>query len=74
MQTDYLVVFGSLAVLVSLPALLNAFSRGDPPRVWGVLAIAGFGMLAAGFGSAGSGYTYDDLPDAYGRVFAGLVN
>ena len=41
MTDDYMVVFGCLAVLASLPGLLNAYSGGRSPGVWAVLLIAG---------------------------------
>ena len=70
MDNDFLFVFGILAVLASAPGLLNAFSRGDKPGVWAVLAIAGFGLIAVVLVQNPNTYTFENFPATFGRVFS----
>lgn len=74
MHADFMIVLGSLSILAAAPALLNGYSRGEGPGVWGVLMIAGFGLITAALATNPTGYSYDTLPRAFGHVFSQLVN
>ena len=74
MTDDYMVVFGCLAVLASLPGLLNAYSGGRSPGVWAVLLIAGVACVTVVLVTNPTTYTFDTLPDAFERVFAKLTS
>jgi hypothetical protein len=73
MQTDTLIVLGLLAILSSFFPLLNGFTRGELPRSWAVLAIAGFAVVAAIMAKNPNTYSLAVLPDVVGRVVSGVL-
>ena len=72
MQSDYMLVFGALAILASALALVNAFSRGDKPGVWGVMLIAGVGLVSVAVATNPMGYTSENIQQVFVRVFTSL--
>jgi len=74
MSDDLMIVFGSLAVLASLPGLLNAYSGGRSPGVWAVLLIAGVAGVAVVLMQNPTTYSFETLPDVFVRVFSRLTS
>ncbi len=70
MNDDTLVVGSIIAIALSIFPLLNGISRGEMPRSWAVLAIAGFGLLAVIVGQNPGAYTADRMPEVFARVFS----
>lgn len=68
MQEDTLIVLGILAVAASAFPLLNGFSRGEMPRSWAVLALAGFSLVAVVMASNPQTYTAATIPSVVGKV------
>jgi len=73
MQTDMTIVLGLLAIILSFFPLLNGFSRGEMPRSWAVLAIAGFAVVATIMANNPNTYDIAGLPEVVGRVVSGLL-
>lgn len=63
------VVFGALA----LPSLLSAFSESRPPRLALILAVISGVMMVMAFSTNPMGYTLEDVPEAFVRVFARIL-
>jgi hypothetical protein len=73
MQTDTLIVLGLSAIITSFFPLLNGFSRGEMPRAWAVLAIAGFALMATIMANNPNTYDFASLPAVVGRVVSGFL-
>lgn len=69
MDYDLMFVGGIIAVVISIFPLLNAFSHGDRPHVWAVLAIAGLGLVLVVFANQPDAYSLETAPEVFGRVF-----
>lgn len=70
MYNDLLLVFGILVGFLSFPAFLAAFSESRTPRVAVILIIVGGAMISFAVYSQPSGYSFDQLPLVFTRVFA----
>ena len=70
MSNDLLLVFGILVGLLSFPAFLAAFSESRQPRVAVMLIVVGGSMIAFAMYSQPSGYSFEELPTVFSRVFA----
>ena len=69
-----MLVVGIILGVMSIPAMLNAFSDGRAPRLASIVVlIAGILIFLAVKGHTGS-YAPSDLPDVFGRVFRRLMN
>ena len=63
MDNDLILVMGILAGVLSIPALLAAFSESRPPRIGAVLVLISGVLLAVALTQKGGGYRIDEIPD-----------
>ena len=72
MITDLMLVTGIILGVMSIPAMLSAFTEGRAPRLAAIVVlIAGILIFLAIDGRA-SGYSFPELPQVFGRVFSRL--
>lgn len=73
MNADLYLVIGIVLFVLVIPSMLSAFTEGRAPRVaMGVVLVSGVLIVLAVTGRPG-GYTWDEVPMAFARVFDGLA-
>ncbi|NBZ88193.1 hypothetical protein [Stagnihabitans tardus] len=70
MDTDLMLVVGSLALVLSIPSLMSAWIEGQVPRIGSILVLIGGVLVVMALTSHGRPYTFAELPDVFLRVFA----
>ena len=69
-----MLVIGIILGVLSIPAMLNAYSDGRAPRLASItVLIAGILIFLAIYNHRPA-YTPADLPDVFARVFRRLIN
>lgn len=68
MDGELLLVLGLAIAVLSLPALISAFSSGRPPRGAVVAAVVGGGLILLSTIVQPGGYRAEDLPQIVARV------
>jgi hypothetical protein len=68
MQADLFLVIGIAVGILSLPAMLSAFSGSRSPRSGAILVMISAGLIALAAIKNPQGYTIDDVPGAVSRV------
>ena len=71
---DLIFVLGFLAVLISIPSLLNGWTEGSLPRFGTLMALGGVVMVGVAMNRHPGGYGFADVIPAFGRVFHSLLN
>lgn len=74
MSNDALFVFGFLLIVVAAPMIVAAFSESRPPRLAAVFIVLGGALIAAAMARNPGGYSFADVPKAFGRVFGSFGN
>jgi hypothetical protein len=70
---DLALVGGLLLALLSVPAMISAFSGGRSPRLAIVLAVAGGGLFLFAMTMSPIAYRAEDIPQAALRVIAQIM-
>lgn len=73
MESDFFFVFGLIVAAFSIPAAISAFSDSRPPRSAAIAVMVGGGMVMIAFFGKPGGYTVDQIPYTFARVFAQIV-
>lgn len=73
MESDLLLVIGIIVTILAFPSLLNAFSTGRPPKTAALLLIVGGGLITWAVIQKPNAYTFEQLPDVFTRVVAGII-
>ncbi len=68
MDTDLILVVGIVLIVLSLPALLAAYSESRAPRIGGILLLIGAILVVAALTRHVPHYTFADIPRAFARV------
>lgn len=74
MDPDLLLVIGLCLAAFSVPAVLSAVADGRAPRAPALTILIAGGMVLYALNSRPGGYTLSDVPEAFVRVIAGLLN
>ena len=74
MDPDILLVLGVIFGGLSIPSLVSAYSEGHPPRASLLMILLAAALLLAAIKTQPGGYTLDDVPQAFVRVFGQLLN
>lgn len=74
MDTDLFLVVGLVAGAFSMVSLISAFTDGRLPRLSAVLIIIATVLIALAISKKPGGYGWSDVPDAFIRVVARVVN
>ncbi len=70
MDTDLMLVVGSLALVLAVPSLMSAWIEGQVPRIGSILVLIGGVLVVVALANHGRPYTFAELPDVFLRVFA----
>lgn len=69
-----MLVIGIILGVMSIPAMLNAFSDGRAPRLASVIVLLAGILIFVAVSEHKPTYAFSDLPDVFGRVFQRLMN
>ena len=73
MGSDIALVVGLICVILSIPALISAFSSGQPLRRATVFVTLGGALIVYAVVSSPTGYRASDVPEVVLRVIAQLI-
>lgn len=73
MDSDLMLVVGLIVGVLSLPALLNAWTEGRAPRAGAIMVMIAIGLIVAATRTKPGGYRVDEVPDAFFRVLGRLL-
>ncbi len=74
MDTDLFLVIGLLLAGLSVPSLLSAYADARAPRAASILVLIGGTLIVVALTQKPGGYTFADIPQAFLRVIARVVN
>lgn len=69
MDTDLMLTAGIILLVLCIPALLQAFTEGRPPRIAAVVLLVAAGLILYSLTAKPGGYTFAEMPDVVMRVF-----
>jgi hypothetical protein len=70
MDTDLILVIGTVLCALSIPSLLAAFSESRAPRAGALMILIGGVMVVVALSKNHAGYTFAELPDVFLHVLA----
>ena len=70
MDSDLLLIVGIVLAILSVPAILSAFSEGRAPRVATFTAIAAGCLIVWAIQTHPGGYSVEEIPEVFVRVVA----
>ncbi|CUH78272.1 hypothetical protein [Tropicibacter naphthalenivorans] len=73
MQPDTLLVVGLLFLVLSIPAIVSAWTDGRAPRGAAIVLVWGAGMILYAMRIKEGGYRWSDIPDAVYTVIGQVV-
>ena len=73
MSNDFVLVLGIIFGVLSVPPMIGAFSSNRPPRTAIILMVIAGGMIVWANVNQPSGYSIDELPGVFARVFAQVI-
>jgi len=74
LDADLIFVIGVIVGLLSIPALLSAFSESRPPRAAAMMVMIAAGLIVVAVLQKPGGYNVEQAPDVFFGVVARLVN
>ena len=74
MDTDVALVVGVIAGGLAFMSLVSAYSESEPPRMAALLGLVAGVMILFAVSQNPSGYSMGDVPGAFTRVFAKVMN
>jgi hypothetical protein len=74
MDPDLFLVIGIVLVVLTIPTLLAAWVEGRAPRVGAIMLIAALGLILVAVTQQPGGYSFNEVPQVFLRVFARLTN
>ena len=72
MDSDLLLVTGIILGVLSIPAMLNAYSDSRAPRLAAIVILIAGALIVVAVRMHPAGYTPAELPDVFARVFRNL--
>lgn len=74
MDTDLMMVIGVILAGFTLPSIVSALSDGRTPRVTAFVAVVAGALIVWAINEKPSGYTFEDIPQAFVNVVGRYVN
>ncbi|MFN3937569.1 MAG: PucC family protein [Gemmobacter sp.] len=74
MNSDLMLVVGIIAAVLAIPSLLSAYSESRPPRVAAILIMIASVLVVVAIWQKPSGYTLEEIPRVFVRVFGRFFN
>lgn len=72
-DSDLYLIIGIVLAVLSVPAMLSAFSEGRAPRVATITAVIAGCLIVYAIQLSPDGYTLRDIPEAFIRVVARYI-
>lgn len=73
MNTDVALVIGVISAGLAFMSLVSSYSESAPPRMAALLGLVSGLMILFAVSKNPTGYSIDDVPDAFVRVFGQIV-
>ncbi|MEL6207065.1 MAG: hypothetical protein AAFR47_17370 [Pseudomonadota bacterium] len=73
-ESDLIFVIGMICGLLAIPPLIGAFSEGRTPRTAAIMIMISAGLIVTAVLQNPGGYSFEEAPDVFFRVIAGLLN
>jgi hypothetical protein len=73
MDTDLMMVIGIILGALTLPSFLNGYTEGRAPKAAIIMAIAAAALILLAVMRSPGGYTFDEIVQAFSKVFARFV-
>ncbi|MDO9526621.1 MAG: hypothetical protein Q7J57_13955 [Gemmobacter sp.] len=74
MDSDAILVIGLFLGVLAIPALLNSFSEGAPPRSAAILVMIASVLIVVALYQKPSGYRIADIPGVIVKVIGRVIN
>lgn len=73
MSNDQILVISIIICALAIPALLAAYSESRPPRAGAIMILIGGVLMVIALTQKPGGYTFDEIPNIFVRVIAGVI-
>lgn len=73
MDSDLMLVAGTILAGLSLPSLLNGWTHGRLPRIGALMLLGGAVLVVLALQGKAGGYSFAELPHVFARVFGRLA-
>lgn len=74
MDPDLFLVIGLIIAVLTIPAMLTAFTEGRTPRAAAILVLISGVLIVLALSRYPNGYSIADIPNAFVRVFDRYIN
>jgi sugar phosphate permease len=74
MDSDLMLVIGIILGVLSIPAMLNAFSESRAPRMPAIIVLIAGILVFLALRESPNAYSWEKLPQVFARVFGRLFN
>lgn len=74
MDTDLILVIGIVICVLTIPALLAAFSESRPPRAASIMMLIGGVLIVVALTQKPTGYSFGEIPDVFMRVLRRVLS
>jgi hypothetical protein len=74
MDTDLILVIGIIIAVLTLPALLAAFSESRPPKAASIMLMIAGVLIVVALTQRPTGYTFGEIPDVFMRVLRRVLS
>ncbi len=74
MNSDLMLVVGLIVGILTIPALLNAWTEGRAPRAAAIMVMIAIGLIVGAVRLSPGGYALAEIPDVFFRVIGRLIN
>ncbi len=74
MDPDLFLVIGLVIAVLTIPAMLTAYTEGRTPRAAAILVLIAGVLIVLALSRYPGGYNIADIPNAFVRVFDRYIN
>ncbi|WP_425043122.1 hypothetical protein [Primorskyibacter sp. S87] len=74
MDTDLLLIIGLVLLAFAVPAVMRAYSNGQPPRAAGLSVLLAGGLILYAVTANPGGYRVAEIPDVFFGVIGRYLN
>ena len=74
MDPDLFLVIGLVIAVLTIPAMLTAFTEGRTPRAAAIMVLIAGVLIVLALSRHPNGYSIADIPNAFVRVFDRYIN
>lgn len=74
MDSDLMLVIGIILGVMAIPPMVNAFSENRAPRMPAIIVLIAGILIFLALRESPNAYTWEKLPQVFGRVFGRLFS